>query len=372
MSDHSFAAIGLMSGTSMDGIDIALVHTDGRDTVSFGPAMTVPYDDEFAARLRALPGDDPRRDRIDAAARDLTLRHADIVKRFCEKFSISYENIDIIGFHGQTIMHRPEEGRTWQIGDGALLAARTNIPVVNDFRGRDVEAGGQGAPLAPAFHAALCARLNGPVAILNVGGVANVTWIGARLDLRTGEGLCAFDTGPGNALIDDWARDHRGLTMDRNGALAARGRVDDGVLARLLVHSYFRDPPPKSLDRDDFAAAARRATRGLDAADGAATLTAFTAASVALAVDHLPEAPRRWIVTGGGRHNPTLMAELRRRLAADVATAEDMRWDGDALEAQAFAYLAVRSLLGLPLTFPGTTGAPQPLSGGERHLPGPA
>jgi len=369
MPDRTYTAIGLMSGTSMDGIDVALIHTDGRDAVSFGPATTVAYDPAFSARLRALPGDDDARENIADAARALTSRHIEAVDLFCEKFDITRENIDLIGFHGQTILHRPEEGRTWQIGEGALLANRTGIPVIDDFRGRDVAAGGQGAPLAPAFHAALCAPLPRPVAVLNIGGVANVTWIGAHLDLRGGEGLRAFDTGPGNALIDDWMQAHGGAAMDADGALAARGRTDDGVLARLLVHSYFRDSPPKSLDRDDFAAAARRATRGLDAADGAATLTAFTAASVALAVDHLPDAPRRWIVTGGGRRNPTLMAALRARLAADVVTAEDLHWDGDALEAQAFAYLAVRSLLGLPLTFPTTTGVPRPLTGGARHLP---
>ncbi|MHA1114429.1 MAG: anhydro-N-acetylmuramic acid kinase [Alphaproteobacteria bacterium] len=370
MPEQSYTAIGMMSGTSMDGIDVALIHTDGRRGISFGPALTVAYDAAFGARLRALPGDGDIGDEITEAARALTLRHVDAIDLFCEKFSITRENIDVIGFHGQTILHRPDAGRTWQIGDGALLAARTGIAVIDDFRSRDVAAGGQGAPLAPGYHAALCAGLPRPVAVLNIGGVANVTWVGADLDPNAGEGLLAFDTGPGNALIDDWMQDHGGAAMDADGALAARGKPDEGILARLLVHPYFRDPPPKSLDRDDFSAATRRATRRLDAADGAATLTAFTAASVALAVDHLPASPRRWIVTGGGRHNPTLMAALRERLAAEVVAAEALRWNGDALEAQAFAYLAVRGLRGLPLTFPSTTGAPRPLTGGTLHRPG--
>ena len=264
---------------------------------------------------------------------------------------------DTIGFHGHTIMHRPEERRTWQIGDGALLARLTGIDVVCDFRADDVAAGGQGAPLVPLFHAALAARLDKPLAILNIGGVANVTWLGQD------EGaILAFDTGPGNAPIDDWALRHLGEPVDRGGALARSGRVDAARLAAFLAHPFFDRSPPKSLDRDDFAAFR---DDGLAAADGAATLTAMTAAAVARAAAHFPAPVSRWLVTGGGRHNPVLMDALARCLGAPVAAVESAGWNGDALEAQAFAYLAIRSLEGLPLSLPSTTGVVRPMTGGR-------
>ena len=259
--------------------------------------------------------------------------------------------VDVIGFHGHTILHRPEERRTWQIGDGALLARLTGIDVVCDFRTADIAAGGQGAPLVPLFHAGLAAALEKPLAILNIGGVANVTWLG-------GDGaVLAFDTGPGNALIDDWALRHTGQPIDRDGALARHGHIDAARLAEFLAHPFFDRKPPKSLDRDDFA---RFADPDLSAADGAATLTAMTASAVARGAEHFPAAVRRWLVAGGGRHNPILMAALRQRLGVPVEPVEAVGWDGDALEAQAFAYLAVRSLDGAPLSLPSTTGVERP------------
>jgi anhydro-N-acetylmuramic acid kinase len=343
--------IGLMSGTSLDGIDAAFLVTDGEHRVEAGPALTLPYDEAFRARLRGvLGGTGP----VAAVERELTLAHAAAVRKLVERHELG--EIDLIGFHGHTILHRPEQRRTWQIGDGALLAALTGIDVVADFRSADVAAGGQGAPLVPLYHAALASELETPLAVLNLGGVGNVTWIGG------GDAILAFDTGPGNALIDDWALRHTGEPVDRNGALARAGRVAEDHLATFLRHPFFDRTPPKSLDRDDFAGFE---PAGLSPADGAATLTAMTAAAVARAAEHFPAAARRWLVTGGGRHNPTLMEELGRRLKAPVAAVEAVGWDGDALEAQAFAYLAVRSLAGLALSLPGTTGVAAPTTGGR-------
>jgi anhydro-N-acetylmuramic acid kinase len=344
-------AIGLMSGTSLDGIDAAFLATDGQGVTTAGPALTVPYSAALRERLRGILGG---KGPIEAVEREITEAHADAARKLIAEHDLA---VDVIGFHGHTILHRPEEGRTWQIGDGALLARLTGIDVVCDFRTADVAAGGQGAPLVPLFHAGLAAGLEKPLAILNIGGVANVTWLGAK----EGEVL-AFDTGPGNALIDDWALRHTGQPIDRDGALARQGRIDPARLASFLALPFFDRKPPKSLDRDEFA---RIAHPGLPAADGAATLTAMTAAAVARGVAHFPVPVRRWLVTGGGRHNPVLMAALQEHLGVPVAAVETVGWDGDALEAQAFAYLAVRSLDGAPLSLPTTTGVARPQTGGR-------
>ena len=360
-------AIGLMSGTSLDGVDAAWVETDGVGIVP-GPALTLSYDAPLRRDLRALLDRAPAMAADDPALLDvterLTRRHAEAVQALGAGPGAGAA--EVIGFHGQTILHQPERRRTWQIGDAALLARLTGVPVVHDFRSADVAAGGQGAPLAPALHAALARTLDRPLAVLNVGGVANVTWIGA------GDGddvpVVAYDTGPGNALLDDWAQRHTGRPMDEGGALAAAGTPDAAVLARLLADPYFARPAPKSLDRLDFARTV--AASGLDrlgAADGAATLAAFTAGAVARG--KLPLPPHRWLVTGGGRHNPALLAALRAALSARVDPVEAVGWDGDALEAQCFGYLAVRSRLGLPISFPGTTGIAAPMTGGRIVYP---
>ncbi|HUZ73610.1 MAG TPA: anhydro-N-acetylmuramic acid kinase [Stellaceae bacterium] len=347
-------AIGLMSGTSLDGVDAAFIITDGRDAVETGPSLTVPYDVAFRERLRnVLGGTGP----VAAVEQELTAAHAEAVRALMRRHAIG--PVDLIGFHGHTILHQPRAGRTWQIGDGARLAALTGIDVVADFRAADVAAGGEGAPLAPLYHRALAAALARPLAVLNLGGVGNVTWIGNGAD-----DILAFDTGPGNALIDDWMRLHTGRPIDPGGALAGSGRIDAAAVARFLADPYFRRLPPKSLDRDNFA---RFRPAGLSPADGAATLTAMTAAAVAAAMAHFPAPPRRWLVTGGGRHNATLMALLKARLGAEVAPVEAAGWDGDALEAQAFAYLAVRSLEHLPLSVATTTGVRAPTGGGVLH-----
>jgi len=278
--------------------------------------------------------------------------------------SLPPDDIAVIGFHGHTILHEPENRRTWQIGDGALLSALTAIDVVADFRGDDVAAGGEGAPFAPIYHAAV-APDDRPLCVLNIGGVANVTWIGEGTSAESDtvfNHLLAFDTGPGNALIDDWVATNCGEPFDRGGAIAAGGTVDAANLETLLAHPYFDRAPPKSLDRDAFSV---EVLKGLPPADGAATLTAYTVATIERARAHLPTPPQRWIVTGGGRHNDFLMSQLGERLGAPVVSAEQAGLDGDAIEAQAFAYMAVRSLRGLPLSGPSTTGVLRPLSGGR-------
>lgn len=349
--------VGLMSGTSMDGIDAALVRTDGERQVEPLAFVTIPYADGFRAELRScLGGKGP----VEAVERALTDAHADAVRRLLAEAGTEAAAVDLIGFHGHTIFHDPAQRCTWQIGDGARLARAIGIAVVDDFRTADVAAGGQGAPLVPLFHRALADALPRPLAVLNIGGVANVTWIGAGVD-----DVIACDTGPGNALVDDWVLSGQGARYDSGGSLAAAGAVDEGALEALLAHPYFDLPAPKSLDRDAFDPAP---VRGLSVADGAATLTAFTAASVARIVPHLPAAPLRWLVCGGGRHNATLMGMLADRLGVPVDPVEAVGWNGDALEAEAFAYLAVRSRKGLPLSLPSTTGVPQPMSGGRFHV----
>jgi anhydro-N-acetylmuramic acid kinase len=278
------------------------------------------------------------------------------VHAFCRKQGIVRDTIDVIGFHGQTVLHRPEQRLTVQLGDGPLLAQLTTRPVVYDLRAADVAAGGQGAPLVPVYHRALAARIEDrPVAVVNIGGVANVTWIG-------GDGrLIAFDTGPGNAMIDDVIRKRTGADFDAGGVIAAKGRVHEDYVTQYLRHSYFAAPSPKSLDRNAFAT---ELVDGLDMEDAVATLTAFTAAAIARAREHFPQEPQLWVVCGGGRRNRSLMRMIAGLVEHAVVPAEVAGLDGDALEAEAWAYLAVRSLKGLPITFPGTTGVPAPMTGG--------
>jgi len=356
-----------MSGTSLDGVDAALLDTDGETVAVPGPAFTLPYHawtrTMLLAALEVARAWRPRTavpSEIVKAERLITDAHAEAVSSLLTKAGLSPSQVDYIGFHGQTVLHRPAERHTWQIGDGAALARATGIAVVNDFRSADVAAGGQGAPLVPLYHLARSHGLERPLVVVNIGGVANVTYIGAH------DKLIAFDTGPGNAALDDWALKHTGEPVDRDGALARAGKVDEALLAFMLEHPSFREPPPKSLDRFDFPFTA---VSGLSAADGAATLTAFTAAAIARANEHFPAAPRKWIICGGGRRNPVLMKELRQRLGGIVETAEDTAWRGDDLEAEAFAYLAARSVKGLPLTLPSTTGVPYPMPGGKLHRP---
>jgi anhydro-N-acetylmuramic acid kinase len=357
-------AIGLMSGTSLDGIDVALIRTDGEDIVERGPSQTYAYTDDQRKILHAALEDarplkqrDERPSSLAKAEASLTEWHVQAVESFRKANPAA---IDLIGFHGQTVIHRPELKLTVQLGDGKTLAKKLGVPVVYDMRAADVAAGGQGAPFVPVYHRALAAGLpERPIAFLNIGGVANITWVGPQGD------LIAFDTGPGNALIDDWALKHTGVARDVNGVLASGGNIRESVVEAFMNLPFFEMAPPKSLDRNSFAGVP---LAGLSAKDGAATLVEVTARSIAKAAPWLPEAPKRWIACGGGRHNPEIMKALRKKLG-NVAAAEACGFDGDAVEAEAWAYLAVRSQKELPLSFPMTTKVNKPMTGGVLALP---
>ncbi|MDX2233363.1 MAG: anhydro-N-acetylmuramic acid kinase [Hyphomonadaceae bacterium] len=370
-------ALGCMTGTALDGaIDLALVRTDGAAILELGPWGLVPYGEDLrafmaeavtAARAWDFKGPEPAI--LPEAERRFTLAHAEAIRWFLADVGVAVGDVALVGVHGLTVLHRPSRdgapGRTRQLADGPLLARELDVAVAFDFRSADVAAGGEGAPLAPVYHAALLAFSGqaAPAAALNLGGVANITWWGGD-----GAPLIAFDTGPANGPINEWMERCGRGAYDVDGALAASGAVDEERLARLLRHAYFARPYPKSLDRYDFSAAI---ADGLSPADGAATLTAFSAAAVGLGLDRLPQRPARLIVCGGGRKNPTLMAELAKRTGVAAVDADAVGWRGDAVEAECFAFLAARTRAGLPLSFPGTTAVPAPLTGG-RLAPRPA
>lgn len=371
-----FTAIGLMSGTSMDGIDLAVLRTDGANEIAFGPSMAVAYDAAFRRRIEAALDDAKKIERRDerpgdlaALEREITLRHAAAVSAFVRTLPDEWRSPDLIGFHGQTVLHRPHLGLTVQLGDGALLARETGIPVLYDMRANDMVHGGQGAPLVPAYHAALARSLPAlyaamkPAVFVNVGGISNITYVP-----ETGDPI-AFDTGPGNTLIDQWVSRVGGVPYDAGGAIASEGGVATDVVERYLDNPFFAKAGPKSLDRNDFTLAL---AEGLELADGARTLAAVSAEAILKSVEHLPDQPKLWIVCGGGRKNPHVVGDLRAgaaKIDAKVIVAEDAGLDGDATEAEAWAYLAVRAALGLPLTFPTTTGCRKPVSGGARANP---
>lgn len=365
---NPITAIGLMSGTSMDGIDVALIRTDGEALVEALAFEAVDYDADQRAvlaeamRLSAdLQSRDARPGKLSAIEADITRWHADAVNSFCDKHAVNKASEVIVGFHGQTVLHRPEIAMTVQLGDGQALANTTGLRVIADMRANDMVKGGQGAPLAPAYHAALATSLPGrPVVFVNIGGVGNVTFVD---ELGS---LLAFDSGPGNALMDDWCLRHTGKPVDIDGALARSGTVDEAALAKLRRHPYFHQAPPKSLDRASFTL---DAVEHLAPADGAATLMMFTAHAVADAAGWCSKTPAYWVICGGGRKNRFLMECLASLIDAPVVPAEAIHADGDAIEAEAWAYLAVRSLNGLPLTWPGTTGTREPVSGGTRFDP---
>lgn len=362
-------AIGLMSGTSMDGIDIALLETDGETIVKRGPSHGLSYDRSFRERLKsALVMAGPIRQRFERPGdlarieRDLTLLHAVAVHDFLHAHGLKASDVDVIGFHGQTVLHRPDAGLTVQIGDAPLLAAETGIDVVGDMRAADMVAGGQGAPLIPVYHQALAANLpgdlEGPVVFVNIGGISNLTFVG-----EDGQ-LSAFDSGPGNMLIDQWIEAHGGGSFDAGGAVAAGGSVVPELAARYLDHSFFAGNHRRSLDRGDFLPPVKGQ---VSLEDGARTLAHVTGAAILRCATHLPARPKTYIVSGGGRLNPVIMDEfsaLAAESGARVVSSDAVGLDGGAMEAEAWAYLAVRSLRGLPLTFPGTTGVREPVRGG--------
>ncbi|HEX4182683.1 MAG TPA: anhydro-N-acetylmuramic acid kinase [Caulobacteraceae bacterium] len=360
--------LGFMSGTSLDAVDMAVLETDGDAVSAYGPGGERKLSSQTRAvvmqatrEAQKWPRGAPRPAVFDEAARAVAQEHLEAALEFLAANGVAARDLDLVGFHGQTVLHeRPNAdriGRTVQLGDAALLAHGLGVPVAHDFRTADVAAGGEGAPLAPIYHAALArmAGLPAPIAVLNLGGVANITLIGSD-----GQ-MLAYDTGPANGMIDLWVQAKTDRRYDADGRLAAAGRADPQALARLLDHPYFAAPGPKSLDRYDFPLTP---VEGLSLEDGAATLTAFTAETVALAVRAAEAAPSVLIACGGGRRNPTLMSEIRARAGVPVKSAEDVGWRGDSIEAEAFAYLAARTARGLPISFPGTTGVEAPMTGG--------
>ena len=351
-------ALGAMSGTSLDGVDAAVVDTDGEVITAFGPTAYRPYAAQEQAVLRAALGKWPGDAGLEAAQTLVETAHHEVLSGF--------DGVELVGFHGQTLAHDPDGRGTHQLGDGAALSERLGLPVVWDFRSADVRLGGQGAPLAPFFHFA-CAKWIGatePLAFLNLGGVGNLTWVDPSHARPEDEGaLLAFDTGPANAPINDLVHARLGLAYDKGGQLATRGKVVDGALELFLDEPYFLKMPPKSLDRDAFADMLDL-VRELDDADAAATMTAMAAAAVMRGMEHCPIPPARLLVTGGGRHNPVMMQMLRAGLDCPVDPVEAVGLDGDMLEAQAFAYLAVRVARGLPTSCPATTGVRAAVGGG--------
>lgn len=365
----ALCAIGLMSGTSMDGIDLAMLRTNGEETVERGPSMFVPYEAAFRRRIEAaleaakrIVGREDRPDQLAALERDITARHADAVEAFLRGGARRWGEPEVIGFHGQTVLHRPQAGVTVQLGDGPLLAQATGLPVVYDMRANDMKHGGQGAPLVPAYHAALAGELPEPLAgrfpvvFVNIGGISNITYVPGSGD------PIAFDSGPGNTLIDQWVAREGGVPFDSDGAIASEGGIVRPVVQRYLGNPFFEKAGPKSLDRNDFTL---DQADGLELADGARTLAAVSAEAILKSAEHMPQKPKLWIVCGGGRKNPHIVADLRDGAAgADVVLAEDGGLNGDSMEAEAWAYLAVRASRGLPLTFPTTTGCRQAVTGG--------
>lgn len=367
-------AVGLMTGTIIDGlVDVAAIRTDGIDIVEFGPCALVPYPDDLRALLEQslaaalawqFDGEEPA---VFAAAEDASTRaQAAAVATVLDDWGMTPRDVRVVGFHGQTVLHRAPAagmpGRSRQLGDGALMARLLGIDVVHDFRSADILAGGHGAPVSTSYHTALLRRMGaGPeTAILNLGGVANLTWYDGD------GGFAAFDTGPANGPINDWIARHAQGEVDWDGRIAARGTVDTALLARMLDHPFLSAAAPKSLDRYDFTDAM---ATGLSLEDGAATLTAFVAGTVDRSLDLLPVRPDRVVVCGGGRKNPVLMRELSVRARVEAIPAEAVGWRGDAVEAECFGFLAVRALAGLPISFPHTTGVPVPMAGGvlNRH-----
>jgi anhydro-N-acetylmuramic acid kinase len=368
------SAMGLLRGTSFEGVEGALINTYGYAIGRLGPTGYRAYSDRERTALRRamasaanLVDRNQRSEALIEAEAVLTAAHVEAVESFLTAQGMAASDVAVIGVHGQTVVHQPGRLLTVQLGDGGTISKRLGIPVVYDFRAADVAAGGQGAPMVPVFHRAMVKMLERPhpVGVLNLGGVANVTVV-------DGEEFIAFDVGPGNALIDDFVRLRSGKTHDADGSLAAAGTVDEQAVSRVLAHPYFLRRPPKSLDRNEFrhwvAEEGQLAAKSVE--DGAATLTAITVAAIAGAVTLLPRPPACWIAAGGGTRNPTLMRMLEGRLApAPLETADKAGWSAEALEAQAFAYLAVRSLRGLPITFPATTGVPEPQTGGVLARP---
>lgn len=365
--------LGYMTGTSLDAVDMAVLETDGEAIAAFGPAGERKLSDAtrdivLAATEAALAWKrgTARPGIFAAAAQAVAEEHFAAAEQFLAATDMRWSDLDLIGMHGQTVLHeRPRDGRkgrTVQLGDAAWLARQTGVPVAHDFRTADVAAGGEGAPLAPIYHLARAkaSGLKAPLAVLNLGGVANVTFWRGKDD------IVAFDTGPANGMIDLLVQQRGAGRYDDGGRYASVGRAEEGILRALLGHPYFQAPPPKSLDRHDFSL---EPLAHLQLEDAAATLVAFTAEAVKAGFEIAGEVPTELVVCGGGRHNPEIMKALAERLPCPVVAAEAHGWRGDSIEAEACAYLAARCERGLPISFPATTGVAKPMTGGRIARP---
>lgn len=347
-------AIGLMSGTSCDGVDAALLDTDGLEKISFVDGITLPYEEELRSRLLDASQLDVPTSELMRVEHLVTEAHVAATRQLLEANAEFKSQVSVVGFHGHTVRHMPTEGMTLQIGNPWRLAKEFSVPVVTDFRRCDMVCGGQGAPLVSMFHKALFTQGDFPTLVLNLGGVANVTWLGENKQIIAG------DTGPGCGLIDEWAQAVADQPHDRDGHLASAGTVDQETVEEALSAEFFSMPLPKSADRFDFD---HVDVSGLSAEDGAATLCAVTVEAVYRAVTQLPSMPKTIYVTGGGVHHPVIMKMLEQKFA-EVHTVREMGLNPDTLEAECFAWLAVRHQQGLPLTIPETTGCEAPVAGG--------
>ena len=359
-------SLGLMSGTSQDGIDVGIIETNGDKIYDIGPSLSFPYSDIFRKKLRkiinnavnsSLPSNNNQ------VSVELSQLHIKAIGKLIDSLSLDnkYKNPDIIGFHGHTIIHLPEKSLTQQIGDSKYIANKLNIPVVGDFRLNDVLNGGQGAPLVPIFHKAMIQNEISPIAIINIGGISNITWID-----NSNNKLIAFDMGPGNCLLDDWVVKHTDEKYDRDGIFSYSGIVNDKWVSKMMKNNFFLKLYPKSIDRSYFTS---RGLSTLNFEDGAATLISLTVKSILAGINQCPRLPKYIYLSGGGRKNKTLIRELKKNCSCEILMIDEIDWDGDMLEANAFAFLAVRTLKGFPLTYPQTTGVRTPMLGGKVFLP---
>jgi anhydro-N-acetylmuramic acid kinase len=355
-----YRAIGLMSGTSMDGIDLAFIESDGKKIINHKNFYYKSYQEDFKKRLRNLIYEKPSLEKIKSVENELTLLHADLVKEFLAKNNIDKNSIDLIAFHGHTILHLPEKSITWQIGNGHLLAKKTGINVVLDFRSRDVILGGQGAPLVPIYHFYLLQNQTKPVAVLNIGGISNITYFSSDDE----NSIEAFDTCFGNAPFDDLMKKRFNLEYDKNGELSSKGKVDFILANQLLENEFFYKKPPKSFDRDDFKKLLIPVTNLKKTEDALATLAYIHAKATSISIDIFAKKPKELFICGGGRKNITIMQEMQKYLPnIKVKVIEEIGYNGDSIEAEAFAFLGIRSLLNIPLSFPKTTGVAKPSCG---------
>lgn len=357
----TFNALGILSGSALDGVDIAYIRTDGVDVYETGHMMSVPYEESLRQKVRSILGirpDTPENQALlNEVEEELTTFWAQAVREYIETYDVK---IDVIGLEGHTVCNDPKEHYIYQLGDGHLLAQLTGIQVVYNFHAADIAAGGQGAPLDVTFYNAVTSQYPRPLAVVDISSISSIAWLGSY-----GE-MVAFNSGPGNAAIDEWVFKHAGMHMDYNGKLAIMGHINEQIVAAMMKHKYFAQYPPKSTHREEFREKLEH-LEGLSLEDGAATATAFVAESIAYSLLlYVPDIPKRIMVCGGGAKNPTLMRFLRQKLAnIEVCTAEDWGCDSLAVDVQAVAYLAVRRLHFLPISFPTTTGVIEPMVGGK-------